>query len=70
MPERLPEHWKIVAIRVESDDMSDADSLRIAALESVRDVQRESPAFTPAAQQGLIPAARSQLVPDESGDAE
>ena len=69
MPEGLPEHREIVAIRAQPDDMPDADPLGVATLEPVRDAQRAAPALAPAAQKALIPVAGRQLIPDEGGDA-
>jgi hypothetical protein len=57
MPEGLPEHREIVAIRAKPDDMSNTDPLGIAALKPIRDVQREALARAPAAQKALIPTA-------------
>jgi hypothetical protein len=65
----FPDHREIVVIRWQPDDVSDTDPLRIAALESIGDVQRAAPAFAGAAQQTLIPAAGRQLIPDKRGNA-
>ena len=66
MPEGFPEHWEVVAIRGEPNDMLDTDPLRIAAPKPVGDAQRAALALAPAAQQALIPAAWCQLIPDEA----
>ena len=69
MPEGLPEHRKIIAIRVEPHDMLDADPVGVAALRSVGDAKRATLALAPAEQEALIPAAWRQLIPDESAYA-
>ena len=69
VPEGVPEHGEIVAIRGKPNDVFDTDPLRIATLKPVRDAQRAPLAFAPAAQKALIPAAWCQLVPDEGGYA-
>lgn len=40
MPKRVPEHWKVLAIRGEPDDVLDTHSFGIAALKAVRDTER------------------------------
>jgi hypothetical protein len=65
----LPDHWEIVVIQGQPYDVFHADPLRIAAPQSIGDVQRAVPAFARAAQQTLIPAAGSQFIPDERGNA-
>jgi len=69
VPESVPEHREIVAIRGKPNDVSDADPFRISALKSVCDAQGAAFALAPAAQKALIPAAWRQLVPDEGGYA-
>jgi hypothetical protein len=69
MPESVPEHREIVAIRGKPNNVFDTDPFRISALKPVRDAQRAAFAFAPAAQKALIPAAWRQLVPDEGSDA-
>lgn len=69
MPESLPQHGEIVAIWGKPDNVFDTDPLGIAASKPVRDVQRAVPAFAPATQKALIPAAWRQLVPNEGGNA-
>jgi hypothetical protein len=67
MPESVPEHREIVAIRAKPNDMSDTDPVGITALKPVGDAQRATLAL--AEQKALIPAAWRQLIPDESGYA-
>ena len=69
MSKRLPEHREIVALRAKPNDMLDTDSLGIAALKPVRDVQSAARAFAPTAQKALIPAAWRQFIPDKGGYA-
>ena len=69
MPEGLPEHRQIIAIRAQPDDMLNADSVGIASFKPVGDVQRVAFAFAPAAEKALVPAARRELIPDKSGYA-
>jgi hypothetical protein len=69
MPKSIPEHWEIVAIRADPDNMFDTDPLRITAPIPVRDAQRAAVALAPTAQKALIPAAWCQLIPDEGGYA-
>ena len=65
MPKGLPEHREMVAVRAKANDVLDADSLGIAALKPVRDAQRAALALALTAQKVLIPATRSQLIPDK-----
>lgn len=65
MPECLPEHRQIVAIRSKPHDMPDADPLWITAPKSVGDAKRMALALAPASEEPLIPATWSQLIPDE-----
>jgi hypothetical protein len=69
MPEGLPEHHEIVAIRHEPNDVFDADPLGIAAPKPVGNAQRATFTLAPAAPEALIPAAWCQLIPDEGGYA-
>jgi hypothetical protein len=69
VPEGVPEHRQIVAIRGKANKVFDTDPFRISASKAVRDPQRAAFAFAPAAEKALIPAAWRQLVPDEGGDA-
>lgn len=69
MPESVPEHREIVAIRRKPHNVFDTDPLRVSASKPVRDAQRSAFACAPAAQKALIPAAWRQLVPNEGGDA-
>ena len=69
MPKGLPKHREIVSLRTKPNDMFDTDSLGIAALKPVSDAERVAPAFAPAAQKALIPAAWCQLIPDKRGYA-
>ena len=48
--------------------MFDADSLRIPALEPIRDVEGVATAFALAAKEALVPFARSQLIPNKRGN--
>ena len=69
VPKGIPEHWEIVTVRGKSNNMLDADSVRISAFKPVSDVQRSALALARAAQKTLIPAAWRQLIPDEGSDA-
>jgi hypothetical protein len=69
MAKGIPKHREIIALWAKTNDMLNTDPLGIAALKSVGDAERVALAFAPAAKEALIPAARCQLIPDESGDA-
>jgi hypothetical protein len=69
MPKGVPEHREIVVVRFKPYDILDTDSIRIAASKPVGDAQRAAPALASALEKPLIPAARCQLIPDESSDA-
>jgi hypothetical protein len=69
VPEGVPEHGEIVAIRGKPNDVFDTDPFRISAFKPVGDVERAAFAFAPAAQKTLIPPAWRQLIPDEGGYA-
>ena len=69
MPKGFPEHWKIIALRLEPDDMFYTDSFGIAPLKTVGDAQRVAFAFAPPNEKALIPSAWRQLIPNEGGDA-
>lgn len=69
MPEGFPEHRNIVIFQAESNDVLDADSLGICALETIRQIQGVATTFALAAKKALVPFAWSQLIPYERGDA-
>ncbi|MGH8078096.1 MAG: hypothetical protein ACREPE_12330 [Lysobacter sp.] len=62
MAKGLPDHWEIVVFQTQAGYVFDTDPLGIAALQTVGDVQRATPAFfAGVAQQALIPSAGRQL---------
>ncbi len=69
MPKGVPEHWEIILIRAEPNDMLDADPISVAALKSVGNAQRAALTLASTVQEALIPSARCQLIPDEGSDA-